>query len=191
MLKFVCADSAYFIHACYLFPMSTVQQWILQEKQRLAAITLEERGTQEFGVQTDPIPAPILDSLLTEGSEGSEEGCGQTVPPPSKVVLNRKKVVHEELLRHHALRRAESRFRRKRLHYQLERIARKRHLLEAKRELQRLEKALPPGLESPASPELGSSSSSRGRQPVLRRHSFSSDLLSRLYPQHTPIFRSV
>ncbi|KAM9433425.1 uncharacterized protein stard9 isoform 2-T2 [Salvelinus alpinus] len=165
-----------------------IQQWILQEKQRLAAITLEERGTQEFGVQTDPIPSPILDSLLTEGSGGSEEGCGQTVAPPSKVVLNRKKVVQEELLRHHALRRAESRFRRKRLHYQLERIARKRHLLEAKRELQWLEKALPPGLESPASPELGSSSSSRRRQPVLRRHSFSSDLLSRLYPQNTPIF---
>uniref|UniRef100_A0A8C8ERI4 StAR-related lipid transfer protein 9 n=1 Tax=Oncorhynchus tshawytscha TaxID=74940 RepID=A0A8C8ERI4_ONCTS len=165
-----------------------IQQWILQEKQRLAAITLEEKGTQEFGVQTDPIPAPILDSLLTEGSEGSEEGCGQTVAPPSKVVLNRKKVVQEELLRYHALRRAETRFRRKRLHYQLERIARKRHLLEAKRELQQLEKALPPGLESPASPELVSSSSSRGLQPVLRRHSFSSDLLSRLYPQHTPIF---
>ncbi|CAB1335516.1 unnamed protein product [Coregonus sp. 'balchen'] len=180
-----------------------ILQWILQEKQRLAAITLEERGTQEFGVQTDPIPAdpiptdpipnypiaaPILDSLLTEGSEGSEEECGQTVVPPSKVVLYRKKVVQEELLRYHALRSAESRVRRKRLRYQLERIARKRHLLEAKRELQRLEKALPPGLESPVSPELGSPSRSRERQPVLRRNSVSSDLLSRLYPQHTPIF---
>ncbi|XP_071238834.1 stAR-related lipid transfer protein 9-like [Salvelinus alpinus] len=215
-----------------------IQQWILQEKQRLAAITLEERGTQEFSVQTDPlqtdpiqadplqtdpiqtdplpadpipadlipadpiptdhiptdpiptdpIPAPILDSLLTEDSEGSDEECDQRVAPPSKVVLYRKKVVQDELLRHHALRRAESHVRRKRLQYQLERIARKRHLLEAKRELQRLEKALPPGLESPVSPGLGSPSRSRGRQPVLRRHSVSSDLLSRLYPQHTPIF---
>lgn len=98
---------------------------------------------------------------------------------PSLVVRAWKKVVEEELLKHHALCRAESRIRRKRLHYQLERIARKRHLLEAKRELQRLEKALPPG---PDSPELEMPVKMRGR-------SFSADLLSRLYPQNTPIFR--
>lgn len=101
---------------------------------------------------------------------------------PSPVVRAWKKVVEEELLKHHALCRAESRIRRKRLHYQLERIARKRHLLEAKRELQRLEKALPPGLDSPECPEMEMPVKMRGR-------SFSADLLSRLYPQNTPIFR--
>ena len=110
--------------------------------------------------------------------------------PSSKAVGAWKKVVQEELLKHHALRRAESRVRRKRLHYQLERIARKRDLLEAKRELQRLEKVLPPGVDSPGSPEPGSPPRSRGRLPLLRRHSFSADLLSRLYPRHVPVFRS-
>ncbi|XP_029900373.1 stAR-related lipid transfer protein 9 isoform X2 [Myripristis murdjan] len=160
-----------------------IQQWILQEKQRL--VTLEQRGTQEFGVQTDLFPVPLLERLTSQGSEGQES---RPVEHPSQVVRARKKAVQEELLKHHALCRAESRIRRKRLHYQLERIARKRHLLEAKRELQRLENALPPGLESPESPELVSPSHPRGRPFVSRRHSFSADLLSRLYPQHTPIF---
>lgn len=93
-----------------------------------------------------------------------------------------KKLVEEELLKHHALCRAESRIRRKRLHYQLQRIARKRRLLEAKRELQRLEKAVPAAPDSPECPELEETAEMRGR-------SFSADLLSRLYPQNTPIFR--
>lgn len=108
---------------------------------------------------------------------------------PSLVVRARKKLVQEELLKYHALCRAESRVHRKRLHYQLERIARKRHLLEAKRELQRLEKTLSTGSESPEYPELESSSKLRGRTSVSRRHSFSAELLSRLYPQKTPLFR--
>lgn len=93
-----------------------------------------------------------------------------------------KKLVEEELLKHHALCRAESRVRRKRLHYQLQRIARKRRLLEAKRELQRLEKAAPAAPDSPECPEVEATAEMRGR-------SFSADLLSRLYPQNTPIFR--
>ncbi|KAL0969751.1 hypothetical protein UPYG_G00231800 [Umbra pygmaea] len=165
-----------------------IQQWILQKKKHLATGTSDLRDTLEFGVQTDPIPATIVDSLLTGCSEGCEKGCGPIVVLPTKVVVDRMRLVQEEMVRHHALRRAESRVRRKRLQYQLQRIANKRHLLEAKRELQRLEKALPSGLESPESSELRMSSKSRGHQPVLRRHSFSSDLLSRLYPQPTPIF---
>ncbi|XP_040916312.1 stAR-related lipid transfer protein 9 isoform X2 [Toxotes jaculatrix] len=161
-----------------------IQQWILQEKQRLT--TVEQRVTQESGVQTDVIPSSLLEQLTSQASAGQED---LTVGRPCQVVKARKKAVEEELLKHHALCRAESRIRRKRLHYQLERIARKRHLLEAKRELQQLEKALPPGPDSPESPELGSPSKLRGRQFVSRRHSFSADLLSRLYPQHTPIFR--
>ncbi|XP_067099490.1 stAR-related lipid transfer protein 9 [Osmerus mordax] len=162
-----------------------IQQWIQLETQRLAAI--EERATQEFGVQTDfAISTPYQGTLEDTGGPG--EPSSGPVPPSSKAVGARKKVVQEELLKHHALRRAESRVRRKRLHYQLERIARKRNLLEAKRELQRLEKVLPPGVDSPGSPELGSPPRSRGRLPVLRRHSFSADLLSRLYPRHMPVF---
>lgn len=124
--------------------------------------------------------------MATQASEDQED---QTVDHPSQVVRARKKAVQEELLKHHALCRSESRIHRKKLHYQLERIARKRHLLEAKRELQRLERDLPPGPDSPESPELGSPTKLRGRPFVSRRHSFSADLLSRLYPQNTPIFR--
>ncbi|XP_036448794.1 stAR-related lipid transfer protein 9 isoform X2 [Colossoma macropomum] len=160
-----------------------IQQWILQEKQRLAAI--RERGTLESGVQTDLIPLPVL----AGGNQNSlDEGDAETVGP-SLIVGVGKQVVQEELLKHHALRRAENRIRRKRLHYQLERIACKRHLLEAKRELQRLENTLSFGADGPSSPELGSPSKCRGHPLALRRHSFSADLLSRLYPQHTSIFR--
>ncbi|KAK3563288.1 hypothetical protein QTP86_021155 [Hemibagrus guttatus] len=160
---------------------SEIQQWILQEKQRLAAI--REKGTLDSGVQTDIIPLPALAGI------NENESSRETVRP-SLVVDDRKRVVQEELLKHHALRRNENRIRRKRLRYQLERIARKRHLLEAKQELQRLETALSLGVDSPQSPDLGSPSKRRERPLVLRRHSFSVDLLSRLYPQHTPIFRS-
>ncbi|XP_026194981.1 stAR-related lipid transfer protein 9 isoform X2 [Anabas testudineus] len=152
-----------------------IHQWIVQEKQHLA--TVEQRVTQESGVQTDAVPQSFLEQLTNEAER------------PSLVVRARKKAVQGELLKYHALCRAESRIHRKRLRYQLERIGRKQHLLEAKRELQRLEKELPTGPDSPDSPELGSSSKHRGQPFVSRRHSFSADLLSRLYPQHTPIFR--
>lgn len=152
----------------------TVHQWIQHEKQRLSAD--EQRLTQELGVQADLVPAPPLEQL-------SVALC------PPQLVRARKKVVQEELLKHHALCRAESRVHRKRLHFQLERIARKRQLLEAKRELQRLEKTLPLGPESPESPERAIPLKPRGGPSVSRRHSFSADLLHRLYPQHTPIFR--
>ncbi|XP_016308214.1 stAR-related lipid transfer protein 9-like [Sinocyclocheilus anshuiensis] len=157
-----------------------IKQWILQEKQRLEAH--REKGTLESGVQTDLILHSGLSSQMAE-----EEGSAERVPP-SPLMGDRKRVVQEELLKHHALRRAENCVRRKRLHYQLEKIARKRHLLEAKRELQRLENELLQGGDEASSPDLGYPSKSRGRPMTLRRHSFSADLLSRLYPQHTPIF---
>lgn len=160
----------------------TVQQWILKEKQRLTAV--REKGTLDSGVQTDDIPLPALTGINVI------ESSSETVHP-SLIVGDRKRVVQEELLKHHALQRHENRIRRKRLRYQLERIARKRHLLEAKQELQRLETALSLGDDGPLSPDLGSATKRRGRPVVLRRHSFSVDLLSRLYHQHTPIFRSV
>ncbi|XP_060938499.1 stAR-related lipid transfer protein 9 isoform X2 [Limanda limanda] len=161
-----------------------IQQWIILEKQRLTAFT--QRVTQESGVQTDFIPESLLGRLTSRTPEDQEE---PTVLRPCQVVKARKKAVQEELIKHHALYRAESRIRRKRLQYQLERIARKQRLLEAKRELQQLEKALPPGPDSPESLEQVSPSNLRGQHFVSRRHSFSADVLSRLYPQHTPIFR--
>ncbi|XP_016124455.1 stAR-related lipid transfer protein 9-like, partial [Sinocyclocheilus grahami] len=151
-----------------------IKQWIVQEKQRLEAH--REKGTLESGVQTDLILHNGLSSQMMK-----EKGSAERVPP-SPLMGDWKRVVQEELLKHHALRRAENRVRRKRLHYQLEKIARKRHLLEVKRVLQRLENELLQG------GDLGYPSKSRGRPMTLRRHSFSADLLSRLYPQHTPIF---
>ncbi|XP_026085190.1 stAR-related lipid transfer protein 9-like isoform X1 [Carassius auratus] len=156
------------------------KQWILQEKQRFEAH--REKGTLESGVQTDLILHSGLSSQMTE-----EEGSAERVPP-SALMGDWKIVVQEELLKHHALRRAENHVRRKRLHYQLEKIARKRHLLEVKRELQRLESELLQRGDETSSPDVGHLSKSRERPMTLRRHSFSADLLSRLYPQHTPIF---
>ncbi|XP_029114605.1 stAR-related lipid transfer protein 9 isoform X2 [Scleropages formosus] len=153
-----------------------IQQWVLQEKQRLSADG--KRITEEPGVQSD---------LNLQSHPKGLEFSGPEVEVTDKVVGARKQVVQEELLRHHALRRAESRVRQKRLRYQLQRIARKRLLLEAKRELQRLETALSP--EAPSSPEPVFPMKTRApAHHALRRHSFSADLLSRLYPKHTPIF---
>lgn len=162
---------------CFLLSwpfIATVQEWIMQEKRRLAAIT------EESGVQADLLPAPLLERLT---NQNSADGYGQMQECPAVMVRAWKKLVEEELLKHHALCRAESRIRRKRLHYQLQRIARKRRLLEAKRELQRLERALPVAPDSPDCPE------SEAPAAEMRGRSFSADLLSRLYPQNTPIFR--
>lgn len=163
---------------------SEIQQWILVEKQRLTSA--EQKVTHEFGVQTDLTLGPLLERVT------SAIFTDEDVLPnnrPSQITKARKKTVQEELLKQYALRRTESRIRKKRLHYQLERIGRKRLFLEAKRELQRLEKTLPPGTDSPGSPELGSPSKQREGSYSSRRHSFSADLLSRLYPQNTPIFK--
>ncbi|XP_030574023.1 stAR-related lipid transfer protein 9 isoform X2 [Archocentrus centrarchus] len=161
-----------------------IKQWILKEKHHLT--TVEQRITQESGVQADLLPAPLLERLTGHVFRDQND---VSVDCPSQVVRARKNAVQDELLKHHALCRAENRIRRKRLRYQLERIASKRHLLEAKKELQQLEKTLPPGPDSPESPEAGSPSKVKGRPLDSRRHSFSADLLSRLYPQHTPVFR--
>ncbi|KAM9707994.1 uncharacterized protein stard9 [Menidia menidia] len=161
-----------------------IQQWILQEKHRLSSV--EQKVTRESGVQADLLPAPLLDKLTSQVFRDQGE---VSVERPSLVVRARKKAVQDELLKHHSLCRAESRIRRKKLHYQLRRIANKRHLLDAKRALQQLEKSLPSGADSPESPELQSPSHLKESPFGPRRHSFSADLLSRLYPQHTPIFK--
>ncbi|KAK7904444.1 hypothetical protein WMY93_017051 [Mugilogobius chulae] len=109
-----------------------MEQWILSEQQRLTSA--EQRTTQELAVQTDLSLGPVLERVT---SQIFTEESGLTNNSPSAVSRARKKTVQEELLKQYALRRTESRIRRKRLHYQLERIGRKRLLLEAKRELQR------------------------------------------------------
>ncbi|XP_024124133.1 stAR-related lipid transfer protein 9 isoform X1 [Oryzias melastigma] len=155
---------------------SEIQQWIVEEKHRLS--TAGKITTQESGVQADLLPAPLLEKLRTHVFTDQEAEENRPL-----VTRARKRAVQDELLKHHALCRAQSRIHRKRLQYQLKKIANKQHLLKAKRELQQLERKLPPGpdLESPS--KLGEESLSS------RRHSFSADLLSRLYPQNTPIFR--
>ncbi|XP_017158049.1 stAR-related lipid transfer protein 9 isoform X2 [Poecilia reticulata] len=163
---------------------SDMHQWILHEK--LLLKTVEERVKQDSGVQTDPLPAPLLEKLTSWVFIGQKNII---VEYPCKAVRARKKTVQDELLKHHALRRAEGRIRRKKLHCQLQKIANKRHLLDAKRELQQLESKLPPGPDSRQPLEMGSPSKLEEQSFVSRRHSFSADLLSRLYPQRTPIFR--
>lgn len=148
----------------------------------------DERRNQDSAVQTDLLPAPLLEKLTNETSIGQKN---TNMEFPSKVMRVRKKTVQDELLKYHALCRAEGRIRRRKLHYQLQKIANKRHLLDAKRKLQQLESKLPPGPDSPPSPEMGSPSKLEEDSSVTRRHSFSLDLLSRLYPQRTPIFRWV
>lgn len=132
----------------------------------------------------DLFPAPLLEKLRTHVFRDQEVEENRPL-----MMRARKKAVQEELLKHHALCRAQSRIHRKRLQYQLKKIANKQHLLKAKRELQQLEKKLPPGSDSPESPDLESPSRLRGESLSSRRHSLSADLLSRLYPQNTPIFR--
>ncbi|KAM4723759.1 uncharacterized protein stard9 isoform 2-T2 [Anableps anableps] len=163
---------------------SDMQQWILHEKLHLK--TAEERVKQDSGVQTDPLPAPLLEKLTSQVFIGQKNII---VEYPCKAVRAGKKTVQDELLKHHALCRAEGRIRRKKLHYQLQKIANKRHLLDAKRELQQLESTLPPRPDGQQSLEMESPSKLEEESFVSRRHSFSVDLLSRLYPQRTPIFR--
>ncbi|XP_023807673.1 stAR-related lipid transfer protein 9 isoform X2 [Oryzias latipes] len=159
-----------------------IQQWIVEEKHSLAVAG--KITTHESGVQVDLFPAPLLEKLRTHVFRDQEVEENRPL-----MMRARKKAVQEELLKHHALCRAQSRIHRKRLQYQLKKIANKQHLLKAKRELQQLEKKLPPGSDSPESPDLESPSRLRGESLSSRRHSLSADLLSRLYPQNTPIFR--
>lgn len=167
------------------FFLSPVQQWIFQEKCRLKAA--EQRVSKDSGVQADFLPAPLLEKVTSQVSVSQE---GLTLDYPPHVVRVWKKAVQDELLKHHALCRAESRIFRKKLLYQLKKITNKQHLLDAKRKLQQLENCLPPGPDSPDAPEMGSPLKLEENSYVQRRHSFSADLLSRLYPQCTPIFRS-
>ncbi|XP_039597727.1 stAR-related lipid transfer protein 9 isoform X1 [Polypterus senegalus] len=146
-----------------------IEQWLLQEQQRLKFL---ERQKRDLAVQTD--------QGLSSGAEV------QNSAEKSSLMEDRKRLVQQELLRQHALKRAEKRIRRKRLCFQLERIAKKQHLLEAKKELQQLEAACMLTKDTSGSTETVTP---KGSAPTLqRRHSFSSDLLRRLYSHHAPVY---
>ncbi|KAM8807300.1 stAR-related lipid transfer protein 9 [Eudromia elegans] len=106
------------------------QQWLLDEQSRLAALQQQQRRRQrEFAVQTEP-------ALCTEAEA---QGTEQLETCPSLLEQSQKRVVQLELLRRHSLKKAERSIRRKKVKFQLERIVKKQKLLEAKRNLERLE----------------------------------------------------
>uniref|UniRef100_A0A8C5N192 StAR-related lipid transfer protein 9 n=2 Tax=Leptobrachium leishanense TaxID=445787 RepID=A0A8C5N192_9ANUR len=103
------------------------QQWLVREEQRWTTV---HQQRQETAVQTDPktyAEAEVQNSVQTEDIQ------------PSIAEQDRKRLVHLELLRKCSLRRAERNIKRKRVRYQLEWIAKKQKLLEAKKNLQQLQ----------------------------------------------------
>uniref|UniRef100_A0A672J526 Kinesin motor domain-containing protein n=1 Tax=Salarias fasciatus TaxID=181472 RepID=A0A672J526_SALFA len=136
-----------------------------------ACVSPAEEPTARLRVEEQKRYVEILRREIQAEQRRAEKELEREQAHLRQQISSQKKAVQEELLKHHALCRAESRIRRKRLQFQLQRIACKRQLLEAKRELQQLEKALPPGPDSPDSPELESPSKSRGGLHDSRRHS--------------------
>ncbi|XP_068802100.1 stAR-related lipid transfer protein 9 isoform X3 [Struthio camelus] len=102
------------------------QQWLINENNRLAALQQQQR---EFAVQTES-------TLYAEAEVQSTVGLETC---PSLLEQNQKRLVQLELLRIHALKKAERNIRRKKVKFQLERIVKKQKLLEAKQNLEQLE----------------------------------------------------
>ncbi|KFU98655.1 StAR-related lipid transfer protein 9, partial [Tauraco erythrolophus] len=102
------------------------QQWLINEKKRLAALQQQHR---EFAVQTEP-------ALCAEAEVQSTTGLETC---PSLLQQNKKRLVQLELLRRYSLKKAERNIRRKKVKFQLERIVKKQKLLEAKQNLEQLE----------------------------------------------------
>ncbi|XP_074921545.1 stAR-related lipid transfer protein 9 isoform X3 [Chelonoidis abingdonii] len=163
------------------------QQWLINEKKRLASLQLQQR---EFAVQTESksyVEAEVQNTV-------DLEIC------PSLVEQNRKRLVQLELLRSYSLKKAERNIGRKKVKFQLERIVKKQKLLEAKRNLEQLEASYWLSEDNLKQSQvlnqnttitswdyklqrkrksLGSSSLQH------RRHSFCN-----LYPPHVPIYSS-
>ncbi|XP_038637961.1 uncharacterized protein stard9 isoform X2 [Scyliorhinus canicula] len=176
------------------------QQCLVSEEKRLVSL---EQHRRELGIQTDT-------ASFTE--------CGVQITPQteeiSSIEQDRKRLVQLELLQKHSLRKAERNISKKRVKYQLERIAGKHKLLEAKTNLQHLEAASllsKDQLEPPIMDKTSTSQASPNPQltkwnksfppytlpakkhspsvPLLtRRHSDSNDLVSRLHPQYAPVY---
>ncbi|GCB61092.1 hypothetical protein scyTo_0011250, partial [Scyliorhinus torazame] len=176
------------------------QQCLVNEGKRLVSL---EQHRRELGIQTDT-------ASFTE--------CGVQITPQTEEISlieqDRKRLVQLELLQKHSLRKAERNISKKRVRYQLERIAGKHKLLEAKTNLQHLEAASllsKDQLKPPIMDKTSTSQASSNPQltkwnksfppytlpakkhspsvPLLtRRHSDSNDLVSRLHPQYAPVY---
>ncbi|XP_078263384.1 stAR-related lipid transfer protein 9-like [Rhinoraja longicauda] len=176
------------------------KQHLANEEIRLVCLDQQRR---ELGTQTDV---------------ASFAECGVQISPQIEEIplieQDRKRLVQLELLQRHSLRKAERSIRKKRVKYQLERIAEKHKLLEAKTKLRHLEAASllsrkqcgqstvdkASTLQTGMNPKLArwnksfppSSLPTRSRSssiPFLtRRHSDSSDRVSHLYPLYAPFY---
>uniref|UniRef100_UPI00398F0D56 uncharacterized protein n=1 Tax=Pristiophorus japonicus TaxID=55135 RepID=UPI00398F0D56 len=176
------------------------QRSLANEEKRLVCLEQQQR---ELGTQTD---------------SASFSECGVQISPQTEEIpsieQDRKRLMLLELLQKHSLRKAEQSISKKRVKYQLERIAEKRKLLEAKTNLQHLEAASLLSedqlkqsiadkectLQTASDPKLTDWNKSfppnslPARRHSLsvpgqaRRHSYSNDLVSRLYPQYEPLY---
>lgn len=183
----------------YFFPPD--KQHLANEENRLVCL---EQQRQELGTQTDS----------ASFAECGVQICLQMEEIPL-IEQDRKRLMQLELLQRLSLRKAERSIRKKRVKYQLERIAEKHKLLEAKTKLRHLEAASllsrkqcgqstvgkASTLQSGVNPKLTwwsksfppSSSPTRRRSlsipSLTRRHSDSSDWVSHMYPQYAPFYR--
>ncbi|XP_078089759.1 stAR-related lipid transfer protein 9 [Mustelus asterias] len=176
------------------------QQCLVNEGKRLVSL---EQHRRELGIQTDT-------ASFTE--------CGVQITPQTEEIplieQNRKRLVQLELLQKHSLRKAERNISKKRVKYQLERIAGKQKLFEAETNLQHLEAASLLSKDQLKQPIMNKTSMLQASinpqlikwnksfppytlpakkhlssAPLLtRRHSDSNDLVSRLYPQYVPVY---
>ncbi|GCC38339.1 hypothetical protein chiPu_0016853 [Chiloscyllium punctatum] len=176
------------------------QQCLANEERRLESLAQHRR---ELGTQTEIV-------TFTE--------CGVQITLQNKEIpsleQDRKRLVQLELLQKHSLKKAERNISKKRVKYQLERIAGKQKLLEAKTNLQHLEAASLLSkdqlkqptmdkmntLQTSPNPKLTkwnksfppyslpATKQSPSVRLLARRHSDSNDLVSRLYPQYVPVY---
>ncbi|XP_060684622.1 uncharacterized protein stard9, partial [Hemiscyllium ocellatum] len=176
------------------------QQCLANEERRLESLA---QHRHELGTQTETV-------TFTE--------CGVQITLQNKEIpsleQDRKRLVQLELLQKHSLKKAERNISKKRVKYQLERIAGKQKLLEAKTNLQHLEAASLLSkdqlkqptvdkintLQTSPNPKLTkwnksfppyslpATKQSPSVRLLARRHSDSNDLVSRLYPQYVPVY---
>ncbi|XP_043929476.1 stAR-related lipid transfer protein 9 [Protopterus annectens] len=161
------------------------QEWLIREEKRLVSLKKESR---ELGIQTE-----FRFFCEAEAQISTEMDCG-----PTPLEKDWKRLVQHELLQAHSMKKAERSIRRKRVKFQLERIARKQKLLQAVRHLQKLEalfmfnednlkEILDQGITSKQA-AVSSRVQRRHRSCVAnslksRRHSVASELFSLLCPQ--------
>ncbi|XP_059505352.1 uncharacterized protein stard9 [Stegostoma tigrinum] len=176
------------------------QQSLADEERRLESLA---QHRQELGIQTEIASFTECGVQITLQNEEI-----------SSLEQDRKRLVQLELLQKLSLKKAEQNISKKRVKYQLERIAGKHKLLEAKTNLQHLEAASflskdqlkQPTLDkmntSQTSPKpklikwnksfppysLPATKQSPPGHLLARRHSDSNDLVSRLYPQYVPLY---